>query len=288
MRKPENAPPEARPLARPRSLVPGPSPKRERGAALDWHPLREAFARRRDAGAEPALWWRDDDAGADNPALRRLIALARESGCPVAVAAIPRRTDPSLKPLLRESGVAALVHGLAHENHAPPDAKKAEFGPHRPLGTLVAEAQSALSEARAALGETLLPVFVPPWNRMAPRLAARLPALGYVGLSAWGDGPETAGLLRADTHIDPVDWHGGRSLFAPKTLIARAAAALDRRANDPCAPLGLLTHHLVHDEAIWGFCAALFEEWRRLSGRFVLAKDLFCVGQPDRRGAVGR
>ena len=93
MRKPENAPPEARPLARPRSLVPGPSLNRERGAALDWHPLREAFARRRDAGAEPALWWRDDDAGADSPALRRLIALARESGCPVAVAAIPRRTD---------------------------------------------------------------------------------------------------------------------------------------------------------------------------------------------------
>lgn len=77
------------------------------------------------------------------------------------------------------------MHGLAHDNHAPLDAKPAEFGPHRPLATLREEAARALALAQARVPrETLLPVFVPPWNRIAPDLAADLPALGYAGLSA--------------------------------------------------------------------------------------------------------
>jgi hypothetical protein len=37
----------------------------------------------------------------------------------------------------------------------------------------------------------------------------------------------------------------------------------DRRtgAADNGEPLGILTHHLVHDEAIWSFCAQLAERF---------------------------
>jgi hypothetical protein len=251
------------------------------------------MARARDGGFEPRFWWRDDDAVSDTPALRRLVALAQDGGRVPALAVIPRRADASLRGLLEQAGWPGLVHGLSHANHAPAGEKKAEFGRHRPLSVLAAEAGGALEEARRALGGTLLPVFVPPWNRADPSLVSRLQALGYRGASLFGDRRSGAaeGLVVVNAHIDPIDWHKDRSLTPPDDLVGRLVAALDRRRAgeaDPREPIGLLTHHLVHDEAVWRFCEAFMEELTRISACFALAEELFCVRQPDRLGTVPR
>ena len=60
---------------------------------------------------------------------------------------------------------------------------------------------------------------------------------------------------------------GAALLLQPWTLrqlvlIAAVAGAVERRVAgraDRDEPVGLLTHHLVHDEATWGFCEALLE-----------------------------
>jgi hypothetical protein len=102
-------------------------------------------------------------------------------------------------------------------------------------------------------GPLLLPVFVPPWNRLAPTLAAALPDLGYRGLSAV-PGASVPGLRRIDATLDPIDWRGSRSLLDPEALLRDLAADI---AREPGRPVGLLTHHLAHDPAIWDFVEAL-------------------------------
>jgi predicted glycosyltransferase len=241
---------------------------------FDWSPLDEAIARAGDAGVCPSFWWRDDDAVAETPALRRLLALSRTFSVPAALAVIPARTMPSLAACLIEDGnIGALVHGLSHANHAPKGEKKAEFGANRTLDAMLPEVADALAQARQKLGPVLLPVFVPPWNRIAPELVPTLPGLGFRGLSIFNDrragGP--SGLVEINAHIDPIDWHGTRSLLEPNGLIAATAGAVSRRITgqaEPEEPIGLLTHHLVQDEPVWFFCEALLERLLRNKVRF--------------------
>ncbi|WP_375463298.1 glycosyltransferase [uncultured Methylobacterium sp.] len=217
--------------------------------------LRAALDAAAEHGRRVPLWWRDDDAVAATPALDRLLDLAGSFDAPVLVAAIPARVAASLGERLHAAGrVSLAVHGLTHENHAPAGVKPAEFGPHRPLPALVADAAAALRLARERLpADRLMPVFVPPWNRIAPGLAAALPGLGYEGLSAV-DGPPVPGLIRADTQVDPIAWRGTRSLEDPDAIIAGLCRALTRQ---PGRPVGLLTHHRAHDAAIWDFLVDL-------------------------------
>jgi hypothetical protein len=241
-----------------------------RRATYDWSHLDEALRRAADAGVTVPVWWRDDDAIAHTPALDRLLGLAGRFGVPLALAAIPGRIEPSLpRRVADESGAVVLVHGWAHANHAGPGEKKAEFGAGRPLEALAGEAAAGLEAARAALGGRLLPVLVPPWNRVAPDLVGGLAALGYRGLSIFGPCPDpepAPGLVQVNTHVDPVDWRGTRGLLPPDILTRQLAAAVSARAGhrrNADEPIGLLTHHLIHDEPLWGYCEALLERLAR-------------------------
>lgn len=216
-------------------------------------------------GRSIELWWRDDDAVAPSGALDRLLALARRTACPVAIAAIPAEALPALAERLREEPLASiLVHGLTHANHAPAGDRKAEFGRHRPYAALRRDADEGLQLARERFGRLAIPVFVPPWNRLAPDLVGALPGVGYRGLSTAGPrlGQEAApGLVQANVHIDPIEWRGRRGLASRDKIVATLVGAMDGRppGGRHDEPVGLLTHHLIHDEPVWAFCEALIE-----------------------------
>lgn len=212
----------------------------------------DAVRRALDAAARERpvpFFWRDDDAVTATRALDRLIGLAEAHAVPLLLAAIPAGLEPALgRRIEGAGGVSVAIHGLAHRNHAPAGEKPAEFGAHRPLEALRADAAAAFRIARDHLpAAVLLPVFVPPWNRLAPSLAAVLPDLGYRGLSAV-PGPPVPGLRRWDATLDPIDWRGGRSLADPDALLRGLAADIAAGRT-----VGLLTHHLAHDAAIWRF-----------------------------------
>ncbi|HEY8565021.1 MAG TPA: glycosyltransferase [Beijerinckiaceae bacterium] len=234
-----------------------------RKAAYEWSSLDEALAQRNGDGGTIEVWWRDDDAVAAGPALERLLGLAHRLEHPLGLAVIPAGVEASLaERLASERSVAVLVHGWAHANHAPAGEKKSEFGSHRPLAAMVDEADRGLSTLRDRLGPGVLPIFVPPWNRIAPSLAAQLSTAGYRGLSTFGPvrpGTTPPGLVQVNAHLDPIDWHGSRGLSDPEGLI-RALAGLVDEGQDV---IGLLTHHLTHDEAVWHFCEALLERLSR-------------------------
>ena len=126
----------------------------------------------------------------------------------------------------------------------------------------------------ALFGERVLPVFVPPWNRMGEDAAAALPAAGYRVLSGYRARPEGP-LPRLDTHVDLVDWRGGRRFAGAETVLGALADALAARrgASDP-RPTGVLTHHMAHDAAAWEFLDALLAWGRDEPGvRWVRPRD---------------
>ncbi|WP_025050995.1 polysaccharide deacetylase family protein [Sulfitobacter noctilucae] len=204
------------------------------------------------------IWWRDDDAIAPTPELDRLTRMAGDLYLPVHLAVIPEPATSALASYCAGAEMLIpLVHGWRHKNHAPESAKKAEFA--HPRSGIEGELKAALARMKTLFSANMVPVFVPPWNRLDPSIMEKVALEGYRGVSTFT--PRTskfaaAGLVQINTHLDPINWRGGGGLVAEDVLIDRLVTLLrDRREGrtDLEEPLGLLTHHLVHDAAIWDF-----------------------------------
>ncbi|WP_164661884.1 polysaccharide deacetylase family protein [Tropicibacter sp. Alg240-R139] len=226
----------------------------------DWSPLERELALWWAEGKSLPLWWRDDDAVEPTAALDRLGALSEELSIPVHLAVVPAYATETLSERLApSSGMIPVVHGWAHQNHAPALEKKAEFRMHRPVSEITADAERGLSRSQAMFGSSLMPMFVPPWNRIDHEIVEGLPSLGYKVLSTATPRKRpfaTPGLWQINTHLDPIDWRGTRGLVPEDQLISQLVQHLqDRRTgvSDNAEPYGLLTHHLVHDQDIWRF-----------------------------------
>jgi len=224
-----------------------------------WRPLDTVLARYRDAGRRPVLWLRDDDAVEPTPALDRLLDTTRAASVPLLVASIPAGATPALAGrLAREPHVRVAVHGWSHANHAPPGRKTCELGADRPAAIVLGELQRGLVRLGELFGAQLDPVLVPPWNRIDKGLLPALPSLGYAGLSVFGS-PFPAPLAIVNSTVDIIDWRGTRGGRDIGELASEVAAGLQAALADSAAPpVGLLTHHLVHDEAAWHFLEELF------------------------------
>ncbi len=241
-----------------------------------WQGVDAELALWRDAGCVADLWLRDDDAVEPTPALERLIVSVARPVIPVTLAVIPARAgEPLAARLSNESSISVAVHGWSHRNHAPAGTKKAELGPHRPPEVVAAELADAKAIIEGLFGERALPVLVPPWNRIGGEIVPLLGRLGFAALSVYGRaGP--APLPLVNTHIDIIDWHGSRGGKDDRELVDALIGELRwRRESGSREPLGILTHHLVHDEAAWLFLDRLFEATAGKAGcRWVEARTL--------------
>ncbi len=224
------------------------------------------LARWREEGLFLPVWWRDDDAVAPTPPLERLLALAAQFVAPLHLAVIPKPAIPELAARLQPlPNVFVLTHGWQHANHAPGNQKKAEFGLHRPLPVMVGEITAGRQRLANLFGDKALPVFTPPWNRIAPEVVTALSGIGFAAVSAYTPrlGKFAANeLLQVNTHLDPVAWKSGGGLVDAALLdaqLTRELEALRTGSTDNAEPYGLLTHHLVQDEATWAFTEAFLE-----------------------------
>lgn len=225
-----------------------------------WGPLHAEFARWQEARRVADFWLRDDDATQPTAALDRLLALTGRYSVPAALAVIPAHAENALaERLSAERNVDIAVHGWAHANHAAEDEKKEELGAHRPTGAVLDE----LAEARATIdrmfGGLALPLLVPPWNRVSADILPSLAGLGYAALSVYGRA-KPAPIRVVNTHVDVIDWYGSRGCRDHGELVAALVEELRWRLDTGSRePVGILTHHLVHDEAVWMFLERLFE-----------------------------
>ena len=241
-----------------------------------WRPLVAELERWQTAGRVADFWLRDDDAVEPNAALDRLLALTGAAAVPVTLAVVPALVGKNLaERAAAEAGVTAAVHGWSHENHAPPGEKKQELGPHRPAETVLAELGDAKIIVDSLFGALALPMLVPPWNRIDEELLASLPGLGFSVLSAFG--PARPGPLKClNTHVDLMGWKAERKGKEHAGLVAEIVAQLKARLDTGSSePIGVLTHHLVHDESAWSFLQGLFEATAEPPAcRWLSARDL--------------
>ena len=244
------------------------------GMTPDWSPLEEELAKWQAEARHLPLWWRDDDAIAPTAQLDQLSALAQKLALPVHLAVIPATAEPELALYVAEHPeLIPVVHGWAHQNRATNGQKKCEFPEQRPKQESLDDMQQGLARLQKLFGLRLVPLFVPPWNRISPELLPALSDLGFAALSTFT--PRKAllaapRLAQINTHLDPIDWKHTRSLVAPERLIAQVCDQLRARrkgAADNTEPYGILTHHLVHDAAIWGFTEALITRLMQGPGR---------------------
>jgi hypothetical protein len=232
-------------------------------ATAEWSDLLGELDRWGDAGRLATFWWRDDDAEAMTPQLGRLLALAGPA--PLALAAIPARASPDLAAALdRYPHVVLLQHGWNHANHAR-TGKKSEFPAGRPSAEIARDLAAGRDRLKAMFGTRAVPVLVPPWNRVAPEFASLLRAAGFAALSVMAPRQGTlaeAGLKAIDVHVDLVAWKRGRGFIGSGAALGGLVAELRARRlarNAAMAPIGILTHHLVMDDAAADFLGELRE-----------------------------
>lgn len=234
------------------------------------------------------MWWRDDDASAPHAGLDRLLSLTADRHVPVALAAIPALASESLVPVVSaHPSASVLVHGYAHVNHSPSGAKKCELGSERPAEVVAAELARGRVRLRSLFGAQALPVLVPPWNRVSAHVVALLAAAGFAALSTFHarPGPWAApGVRLVNTHLDPIDWRGGRGFIGQGPSLAALVAHLRARrtgAADRDEPTGIITHHRQADTAGWAFFAELLA---RLGGhgavRWLAGAAVFASPKP--------
>lgn len=261
--------------------------------------VKDEIARWRAIGQRPAFWIRDDDAHAMCDELERLTAIAIRHGVSVGVAFVPGLLAADLVPFLRRqsANLYPMCHGWKHVNHASSD-NPSEFGANRSHPAARLDAVRAL-ETFCHHFPDVPAIFVPPFSRIAPEMIDALAGIGFVGLSAaprplerrmarlvgrldwaapavniaWRGSPP-----RVDAHVDLIDWRSGSA----RDLNAIAEALLGqlrlrRKAFLPArTPIGLLTHHRVHDEPIWRLLEALIVFLKdELGGEFVDVEAMF-------------
>lgn len=228
--------------------------------------LRLELALWRRRGRLPLLWWRDDGTQADTPALRRLLALSHRHAAPLTLAVTPPAagapTASALATLLAACPLVTVAqHGITHRNIAGPGEAPSEVPRVIGLGMLASEIGQAASALEGLPNR--LPVFVPAWNRLTPALAAAAAQAGFAALSGQGgQDAAVAPLPRLDVHLDLLNRDGPPRFQgeAPVTLRLVRLLREGRREGRWDAPIGLLTHHLDHDEAAWRYLDRLLAE----------------------------
>ncbi|MGI9390550.1 MAG: polysaccharide deacetylase family protein [Boseongicola sp.] len=230
-----------------------------------WEPLCIELDRWKRHGMQARFWLRDDDAVVPTDALDRLLALAGTYSVPITLAVIPKETGPALaRHLSGAPGVTVALHGWSHENHAPSGDKKQELGMHRGADVVLEELSKGTEHLAALYGGSFTSVLVPPWNRIDAQLLSHLTSLGLAGLSTFGPERDLP-LPVINTHVDLIDWKGTRGGRDAANLVTEIVDRL-RQVFDDGGAVGILSHHLVHDETAWLFIEHLFRLTSRHDG----------------------
>jgi hypothetical protein len=230
-----------------------------------------------EAGRRPQLWWRDDDAQRVTPALWRLLDLAQKVGAPVALAVAPQGLDPKLPVYLRDHRkVTVMQHGVEQDDMG------------RPASAQALTAAIRASDAALKAFDRYAPVYVASGADLQPEVVEALQASNISCASAFGAPRSTEGLIRIDVHLDLMRWGPTPRFVGRDPFLDRLRRRLreQRRLQQWSEPVGILTHHLQHDEAAWAFLDSLLTweplaqaaVWRRPEHLFGI--DLSCKRAP--------
>jgi hypothetical protein len=233
--------------------------RKDLAPVVRWSDLLDELDRWREAGRVATLWWRDDDAVGPSDRLDRLLSITGD--IPIALAVIPACADSRLAAWLahpfrsrQTARLFVLQHGWRHQSHAV-DGKKSEFPAERSRPAVACDLAEGRRRLVTLFEARALPVLAPPWNRFDCRFLSLLVDCGLSGISSVGPrlpGRPAPDVVAANVHVDLVAWTGDRGFIGEEAALrglvghfrARRSAGVDAEE-----PTGILTHHLVQDEA---------------------------------------
>ncbi|MFO1350632.1 MAG: hypothetical protein U1F68_08130 [Gammaproteobacteria bacterium] len=135
-------------------------------------------------------------------------------------------------------------HGYRHINHEP-EGRKCEFGPSRNREQQYADLAAGRRRLQAMLGNTLDPIFTPPWNRCTDTTVEALESLGIRLLSR--DASAKPLMLRGLNEVAiHIDWLRRRN--GVKIGRAELGLRIAERAGAG-AGVGVMLHHADLEEA---------------------------------------
>ncbi|MCF6321145.1 MAG: polysaccharide deacetylase [Rhizobiaceae bacterium] len=220
------------------------------------------------------LFLRDDDATDATPALARLADISALRNIPLLLAAIPKFATAKLAIFLDEQPlITPCVHGYAHTNHAPASEKKMELGDHRALDIVIGELTAGRNKLQEMFGSKLSNLLVPPWNRISEDVARAAVGSGFTGISGFGWQLTNQDQVWVNTHVDIINWKSGKANKSLDVVLTELTTNLAIARENNYAPLGILTHHLVHDDSGWAMLDALFLLLEELAATEWLAAD---------------
>lgn len=209
--------------------------------------IREALAIRK---TPIEVFFRDDDAGWDNPRLIALLDCFNNQRIPIDLAVIPQAADQALADTLQTRWHAdpALLglhqHGYAHCNHET-QGRKCEFGQNRSEERQLSDLLLGKQHLEQLFGDALDPLFTPPWNRCAEVTANLLIKLNFRALSR--NHTASSFNLKALPEIPvTIDWSGVLARSS-NSWAALEQAISSKLSDDGCQRLGIMLHHAVMD-----------------------------------------
>jgi peptidoglycan/xylan/chitin deacetylase (PgdA/CDA1 family) len=220
--------------------------------------MERELAHWREEGLTPRFWLRDDDAIHPTPALDRLLDLVRAYDVPLLLAVVPAdATEALASAIMAEPRVTPAVHGYAHRRHTGDGVPAMELGGERPVEEILDELKAGRARLHRLFGERLSGILVPPWNRLSGEVAQRLHEAGFNALSTNSWHEDGSALPQLNTQIDIVDWANGRRGHTVEWAMGELLRRLGQARERGGAPLGILSHHLAHDEQAWTTLEAL-------------------------------
>jgi hypothetical protein len=206
------------------------------------------------------LFLRDDDAVEITPELIHLQKMTEYRNIPILLAVIPKFAKYELGKFVENHLlITPAVHGYSHENHADKSEKKTELGSNRPVNQVL----SSLDEARLKMirifGHHLSDILVPPWNRIDVAIVDGARGLGFRAISGFGWKNPYSGISWINTHVDIINWRKNASAKSIAEVTDDLTENLQIARKNAFAPIGILTHHLVHSQLCWHMLEEVLE-----------------------------
>ncbi|MEM6667266.1 MAG: polysaccharide deacetylase family protein [Pseudomonadota bacterium] len=221
--------------------------------------LRRQLLANLDAAAQrgkPILfWWRDDDAADVTPRLEALVAVCSRHDVPLALAIIPSTATERLAACVKaDPGLVPIQHGWAHKSHADKGRREraSEFPRSRALEDGLADLERGFQRMAALFGGRFQPILTPPWNRISAPIRLARHEVGLRGISTFSR-IKFDDIHHRNCHVDIIKWRDENRFAGRVKAYRRLVAQTRRRLEGVDQPVGLLTHHLVHDDAADAF-----------------------------------
>ncbi|MGB7286224.1 MAG: hypothetical protein WBC71_04760 [Salaquimonas sp.] len=215
----------------------------------------------KDAGQKVRIWWRDDDAIKVTPELEQLEELAEIYEMPMLLAVIPALVDPRLGDFVsHQVMMQAAVHGYAHQDHSTIGQKKTELTasyPLRSVGHVFDELRESRSIIKELFGEPASQLIVPPWNRVDKEISEKLGEVGFKLLSGFTFKRLSNTIPQLNCQLDLMHWKPERQGKTEQEVFTELQKCLYEAREKNFAPIGILSHHLVHDKEAWKSTRAL-------------------------------